>query len=104
MIIRVVKIPIKDASINSFIKRIPIISNEVRRVSGCIHNDIFRDKMKENIFYSYTIWNSDEDIEKYLGSQYYKDIWGDLWDYFEGTPKSWKIDNIFDYPSEESFN
>ncbi len=89
---------LKEAHVDSFKKRIPIISIEVRRVSGCMHNDIFRDKNKDNVFYSYTIWNSEEDIEKYLNSQYYKEIWNDLWDYFKIEPQAWKIDNIFDYP------
>lgn len=94
---------VKEQYIDSFRKRVPVISNEVRRVSGCMHNDIFRDRNNDNIFYSYTIWSSEEDIERYLKSMYYKEIWGDIWDYFKKEPMAWKIDNMFDYPSGENF-
>lgn len=94
MIKRIVKLEIKDDKIENFIALLKNNKNKILSYSGCNSLEFLQDFNNKNIFFTYSFWISENDLDNYRNSDYFKKIWSISKTYFSGKPQAWSLYEI----------
>ena len=76
MIIRIVQMTFTAESVNDFITLFEARKETIRGFNGCMHLELWQDSTRENVFFTYSNWNTEEDLNHYRFSGFFKDTWG----------------------------
>ena len=71
MVIRIVKMTFLESKINDFKEFVKTIEDTIRNFEGCEYLDILQDLHNRNIFFSYSIWKSEADLDNYRKSGFF---------------------------------
>ena len=96
MITRIVKFNVKKSSIDSFGNLLKEIRSEVLAFKGCKYFDLLNDKNNKNIFFSYSIWESEYYHDQYVNSGFFKTIWEQVVMFLESDAQVHTVENFFD--------
>ncbi|MBI4648104.1 MAG: antibiotic biosynthesis monooxygenase [Bacteroidia bacterium] len=96
MITRIVKVSVHDSKIDDFVSFMESVRDHMLAFNGCEHWEVLNDKTNKNIFFSYSIWKSEKELEAYKYSTLYKQIWSTCKQWFTKESQAWTVDNIFD--------
>ena len=66
----------------------PFISN----FEGCHGVELLRCKEPDNIFFTYSIWDDEEALQKYRGSELFKETWAQVKPMFEVRAEAWSVE------------
>ena len=58
---------------------------------GCTHLDLLQDSKRMHVFFTYSHWDSEEDLDRYRFSEFFKDIWGQTKTLFDDIPQVWSL-------------
>ncbi len=94
MLIRIVKMSFKPEKITEFIANFEDKKQHIRNSSGCRLLEMYRDKNQPNVFFTYSHWDSEEDLENYRNSELFKDIWAKTKVMFNDKPLAWSLDKV----------
>ena len=76
MIKRVVRLTLKDdASINAFQEIYRSRNPFTKGVKGCREVKVLKDVDHDDVYYTFSIWDSNEDLEAYRQSNYFAETW-----------------------------
>ena len=70
------------------------IVNKISKSKGCHKVEILQDINDRNIFFSYSHWSSEEDLNNYRNSEMFKNIWGELRKMFAKKTQAWSTEII----------
>lgn len=91
MIIRIVKMTFRETNIDDFKDFTGSIKHKIRDFSGCQHLDILQDIHNKNIFFTYSRWKSEEDLNNYRDSDFFKETWTTARAWFASRPEAWSL-------------
>jgi len=94
MIRRIVKLQIKASEIESFKNLFKENQHRIVAFEGCNHAELWQDKNDNNIFFTYSLWNSEADLNAYRHSEIFKGIWTETKKKFSGKPAAWSLDKM----------
>lgn len=94
MLIRIVKLTFKKENIASFEQIFERTKDQIRAFSGCKLLELYRDKDNPSIFFTYSHWNSEEDLENYRRSAFFKKVWASTRKLFSAKAEAWSVDPI----------
>jgi len=94
MIIRIVKMTFREDSSETFKDFTNTIKNKIQNFEGCLHLDIFRDIKNPNIFFTYSHWDTEEHLNKYRYSDFFKSTWAKTKQWFDDKPCAWSVENV----------
>ena len=89
MIKRIVKMVFRKENINDFIQFTDKIKDNIKSSEGCLHLDILQDIKHPEIFFTYSCWNSEEDLDAYRKSDFFNNIWPETKKWFAEKPMAW---------------
>jgi len=92
MIIRIVKMIIEESKCENFADFTDSIANTIQGFEGCRHLKILQEINKRNVFFSYSIWETEEYLNKYRGSEFFKATWSKAKEMFYAPPEAWSFD------------
>jgi hypothetical protein len=92
--VRIVKMSFEPSKIELFLANFEAKKEHIRNFEGCEFLELYRDKEKTNVFFTYSIWNSEADLEKYRNSDLFKTVWAETKVLFNGKPEAWSVDKI----------
>ena len=72
MIIRIVKMTFSELRVDDVKKFVAAIGPTIRGFKGCHHLEILQDIHHKNIFFSYSHWESEADLDRYRSSDFLK--------------------------------
>lgn len=75
MITRIVKLSFKEDKTEEFLDIFNTTKNRIRSSKGCISLELLKAKNKNNEFYTYSFWESEEFLEKYRSSDFFIETW-----------------------------
>ncbi len=75
MIVRVVRLGLKDNYVKAFRSHFSSIKETIVSSKGCFHVSLFEDQDQKNILYTYSIWQSESDLNLYRESSFFKQTW-----------------------------
>lgn len=87
MIVRIVKLTFEDNFTKEFELKFPSIKPIVESVKGC--NSVVLLKGENNTYFTYSLWNSKEDLEAYRQSSTFEKIWAIFKPHFTAPAQAW---------------
>lgn len=74
----------------------------IRNFPGCLGLKLLNDRANNCIFFTHSIWRSEEDLEKYRNSELFKETWAQTKTWFSAKPQAWSVDTLFNVESKQS--
>lgn len=94
MFVRIVKLSFDPTKIDTFLSNFENQKNSIRNFKGCRLLELYRDKTNTNVFFTYSYWDSEQDLENYRNSDLFKGIWANTKIYFNDKPLAWSVDKL----------
>jgi quinol monooxygenase YgiN len=98
MFIRIVKMSFADRNVHVFLKNFHENKDKIRAVKGCHLLELLRDKDNSNIFFTYSYWGDQSDLENYRQSDLFKSVWAKTKILFNEKPQAWSVDKVVSLP------
>ncbi len=96
MILRIVQMTFKPENVEAFTALFEERKQTIRNFPGCTHLELWQDKHNPNIFFTYSNWNAESDLDHYRFSDFFKDTWGKTKALFDGKPQAWSVERRAD--------
>ena len=91
MIIRIVQMTFREDAIGDFTELFEARKSTIRQFPGCTHLELWQDSKQPNIFFTYSHWDSEADLDHYRFSEFFKDTWGRTKALFKEKPQAWSV-------------
>lgn len=90
MLQRIVKLTFRQESAETFLREVFDPSKEaIRAFPGCHSMYLLRDKAQPFIMFTYSVWESEEALERYRQSTLFQNTWEKTKVLFGGRPEAW---------------
>lgn len=94
MLVRIVKLSLMEDKIETFLSNFEKQKYDIRNFDGCRLLELYRDKERSNIFFTYSYWTAEEALNNYRNSDLFKEIWTETKTFFKDKPEAWSIDKL----------
>ena len=94
MFTRIVKMEFEKENIVSFLSNFEEVKNKIRNFPGCLFLELYRDKNDKTIFFTYSRWNEEADLENYRNSELFKEVWSVTKPMFRKKAEAWSVDTL----------
>jgi quinol monooxygenase YgiN len=91
MIFRIVQMTFREDAVADFISLFNSRKQQIRDFKGCTHLELLQDTSHPGIFFTYSIWDSQADLDHYRYSEFFKDTWGRTKALFADRPQAWSV-------------
>lgn len=98
MFVRIVKMSFHEEKIDLFLDNFNSVKQHIRNFPGNRFLELYRDKNNTNIFFTYSYWDSEQDLENYRNSNLFKEVWGYTKPFFDKKAEAWSVDKIVSLP------
>ncbi len=92
MFVRIVKMEFQSEKISEFLKNFDLVKHKIRNSKGCQLLELYQDKNNETIFFTYSYWKTEQDLENYRNSELFKKVWAKTKILFNAKPEAWSVD------------
>jgi len=96
MIKRIVKLKIRENSIEDFLKIIDMISTDIVSFPGCRSLQILKETDNKNVFFTISDWDDEIALNKYRKSEFFRSHWQEQKKLFSDKPEAWSTRVICD--------
>jgi hypothetical protein len=94
MIIRIVKMTFREEEIHAFQTLFEERKSLIRNFPGCTHLELWQDKNHPQVFFTYSWWQSEEELNRYRDSHFFDDTWRLTKQKFAAKPEAWSVEQI----------
>ncbi len=94
MFVRIVKMSFDEKHIDTFLSNFHAKKEYIRNFEGCQFLELYRDKNNTNVFFTYSYWQSEDDLENYRHSDLFIDVWSKTKPLFNAKPEAWSVDKL----------
>ena len=94
MLVRIVKMTFSADKTDEFQTRFHNVKDKIIKFEGCELLELYKDKSDSNIFFTYSYWQSEEDLNRYRNSDFFKEVWSNTKKMFTKKPEAWSVDKI----------
>ncbi len=94
MIIRLVQMSFRWDAVKEFQKLFEERKHLIKEFAGCNHLELWQDAHDKNIFFTYSIWDSEEHLNHYRFSEFFKDTWARTKALFADKPQAWSVTQV----------
>lgn len=92
MFVRIVKMSFHSKYISEFQQMFTEKKTLIRNSKGCQFLELYQDKNNPEIFFTYSYWNDEADLNSYRNSNFFKATWKQTKTYFNSKPEAWSVD------------
>lgn len=68
--------------------------SEIRNQPGCTHLELWQSTDEREVFFTYSFWQSADDLERYRHSDTFKTVWPQTRVLFAERPQAWSVNAI----------
>lgn len=94
MFVRIVKLSFQEDRVSDFIAYFDTIKDRIRNFPGCLFLELYQDKKDPTIFFTYSYWEKEEDLELYKDSETFAEIWPFVKTLFRVKAEAWSVDKL----------
>jgi heme-degrading monooxygenase HmoA len=94
MFVRIVKMSFHEEHIPAFLENFELMKNKIRNSEGNRFLELYQDKYDSGIFFTYSYWETEEDLENYRKSELFYDVWTFTKKLFNAKPEAWSVDKL----------
>lgn len=84
----------KEEEVAAFLTNFEDVKNRIRSFPGCTFLELYRDKNDSAIFFTYSRWNEEADLENYRKSSLFKEVWSETKPKFRAKAQAWSVDTL----------
>jgi len=84
-----------ESNIDEFLSTFNQNKEHIRHFEGCSFLELYRDKQHPNVFFTYSYWETETDLENYRQSDLFKNVWAKTKPLFNAKPEAWSVEKIF---------
>ncbi|SDS16115.1 hypothetical protein SAMN05216503_2174 [Polaribacter sp. KT25b] len=92
MFVRIVKMSFHLKHINEFLILFEEKKKLIRNSEGCNLLELYQDKTNPEIFFTYSYWENESNLENYKNSKLFKNVWAKTKTFFNDKPQAWSVD------------
>lgn len=78
----------------AFLANFELMKEKIRNAPGNRLLELYRDSNNPDIFFTYSYWDSDEDLENYRRSELFYDVWAFTKKLFNAKPEAWSVEKL----------
>ena len=94
MLVRIVKLSFHQDKIPAFLENFELVKNQIRNFPGNRLLELYQDKTNASIIFTYSYWDSEEDLENYRKSELFTEVWDFTKQLFNDKPEAWSVDKL----------
>ena len=94
MLVRIVKLSFHQDKIPAFLENFELVKNQIRNFPGNRLLELYQDKTNASIIFTYSYWDSEEDLENYRKSELFTEVWDFTKKLFNDKPEAWSVDKL----------
>uniref|UniRef100_UPI00404875F4 putative quinol monooxygenase n=1 Tax=Polaribacter sp. TaxID=1920175 RepID=UPI00404875F4 len=94
MFVRIVKMSFHPEHVPTFLAMFEEKKAYIKQNKGCQLLELYRDKTNPSIFFTYSYWNEEQDLENYRNSTLFKEVWALTKTWFNDKPAAWSVDKL----------
>ncbi len=94
MFTRIVKMEFETENIEEFLQNFDMVKENIRNFPGCLHLKLLQDKNNTDIFFTYSKWEKESDLENYRNSDLFKNVWATTKPFFRSKAEAWSVDVV----------
>lgn len=94
MFVRIVKMGFYEQNIEAFLANFDANKEKIRSFEGCKFLELYRDKNDPTVFFTYSYWETEDDLENYRQSDIFKNVWTKTKPLFNIPPMAWSVDKL----------
>jgi len=94
MITRIVKLTIKPEEINNFRKNFDVVKTQIVSFKGCTHLELLEEVSKSGVYFTYSIWDTEDNLELYLRSGLFLETWQSVKPLFAAKAEAWSTVSV----------
>ena len=98
MLIRIVKMSFHKENIPAFLENFNLMKDKIRNAKGNRFLELYQDKNDACIFFTYSYWETVDDLENYRKSELFSDVWTFTKKLFNAKPEAWSVDKLVSLP------
>lgn len=92
MLTRIVKMTFKEEKTPVFLNVFDEVKHKISSFEGCQHLNLYQDKKDKRIFFTYSIWDNEEALNRYRYSEFFQNTWAKTKILFDDKPEAWSLD------------
>lgn len=96
--IRIVKMTFKPEKVDEFLDNFNTNKTLIRAFDGVQHLELLKDKSADNIYFTYSVWQSEDQLENYRNSELFRGVWAKTKPLFSKKAEAWSVDAIEKLP------
>lgn len=86
MLIRIVRMTFHEDEVDNFLAVFNKSKSRIRNFEGCRHLELHKDYNKDNVYITYSHWDSEDALNKYRHSELFAGVWADTKALFADKP------------------
>ena len=94
MFVRIVKLSFHQENIPAFLENFEAMKEKIRNAPGNRLLELYQDKDNPEIFFTYSFWEQESDLENYRHSELFLDVWSFTKKLFNAKPEAWSVDKL----------
>jgi heme-degrading monooxygenase HmoA len=94
MLVRIVKMSFHEEKIPDFLANFEIVKEKIRNADGNRFLELYQDKNDPCIFFTYSYWETEADLENYRQSALFDSVWTYTKTLFNAKPEAWSVDKL----------
>lgn len=94
MIKRIVKMKFKKKYINDFKNIFSTNQTKILASKGCERVELLQDLHDSQLFFTFSLWHSEADLNEYRNSDLFKQVWQNTKAKFETKAEAWSVHQI----------
>ncbi len=94
MFVRIVKMTFQEDKVSEFLQNFNSVKDKIRNVNGCRLLELYRDKDNPSVFFTYSYWEREQDLENYRSSELFTGVWAVTKPLFAQKAEAWSVDKL----------
>ena len=94
MITRLVKMTFRPEATEEFIQIFMESKDRIRAFDGCRHVELLRDKIDSQVFFTLSLWETQDNLDNYRNSELFNTTWAKTKLLFADKPEAWSTNRI----------
>ena len=83
-----------EEHIQAFLDNFELMKSHMRNAPGNRFLELYQDKNNKCIFFTYSYWETEADLENYRQSALFDDVWTFTKKLFNDKPEAWSLDKL----------
>lgn len=94
MFVRIVKMSFHSENIPAFLENFELMKEKIRNAPGNRLLELYQDKQNLEVFFTYSYWDTETDLENYRNSELFNGVWQFTKKLFNAKPEAWSVDKL----------